>query len=236
MRTNLPFYPFLVILACFIGGVLLPIGAQAQTIPSPYSFIEGRHTIGIIGGPFFMGRGELRLGPGNGTAIGGTYGLEVKGPFAAEVNVLAIRADREVYRPTSSQTIEYLGDVTSSLIGAEVRLRFSIPGPRTWHGISPYIVGGGGMVVSTGGRSSLEADFNDAQYLDFERKGVWSAGAGTRWYPTPSIGIRAEATYRTWTIEVPTAFSIIVLPSGVTPLGEQRVGGVSLTLGATFGL
>jgi hypothetical protein len=92
------------------------------------------------------------------------------------------------------------------------------------------------MVTLRGGRTTVEAEFNDAQFLDFERKGLWTAGVGTRWYPTSQIGIRAEATYRTWMIEVPSAFSLVTLPNGLSPLGEERVGGVSLTLGATFGL
>lgn len=183
-----------------------------------------------------MDRGELRLGPGTGTAVGITYGLEVKGAVALEANVLSIRANREVYRPTTTQTIEFLGDVTTDLIGAEIRARFSIPGARTWHGFSPYLVGGGGMFATMGGRSELEVDLNPAQYLEFDRKGVWLAGAGTRWYPTESVGIRAEATWRTWVIEVPSAFSLVTLPIGRPPLSEERVSGISLTLGATFGL
>lgn len=235
MRTKLQTLPLLATFAALFAG-LFPLVAGAQTVPSPYRFIEGRHTLGIIGGPFNMGRGELRLGPGTGTAIGLTYGLEVKGPVALEANLLSIRANREVYRPTASQTIESLGDVTTDLIGAEVRARFSIPGARTWHGFSPYLVGGGGLFANLGGRSSLEEDFNGAQYLEFDNKGVWIAGVGTRWYPTSSIGIRAEATWRTWIIEVPSGFSLITLPDGSPPLSEERVGGVSLTLGATFGL
>jgi hypothetical protein len=219
-----------------VGSPLLPIRVEAQTIPSPYRFIEGRHSIGLIGGPFSMGRGELRLGPGSGTAVGAVYGIEVKGPLALEANVLAIRADREIYRPTSTQTIDSMGSVTPTLVGAEIRLRFTLTGQRTWNGLAPYLFGGGGMVTPTGGRTEIEAEFNDAQYLDFERKGVWSVGAGTRWYPTPKIGIRAEATYRTWVIEVPTAFSLVTLPSGLPPSEEERLGGLSLTVGATFGL
>jgi len=236
MRIKIPTLFLFAILTSFVGNPLFPIGAEAQTIPSPYRFIEGRHTVGLFGGPFSMGRGELSLGPGNGTALGAVYGIEVRGPLALEANVLAIRANREIYRPTASQTIESMGAVTTNLVGAEVRLRFSVTGARTWNGLAPYLFGGGGLVTPTGGRTEIEAEFNDAQYLDFKRKGVWSVGAGTRWYLTPQIGIRAEASYRTWVIKVPAAFSLITLPSGLTPLGEERVGGLSLTVGATFGL
>ena len=216
-------------------GLLAPTHAAAQSIPSPYKFIEGRYSLGFFAGSFDMGRGELRLGPGKGPTAGILFGVEVRGPLAFEIGLSSIRANREIYRVTTTQQIEYVTDDVTDLLAAEGRVRFSLTGARTWHGFTPYVLGGGGVVRRIGGRAPEEAEFPPQQIFDFRTEFFLSGGTGVRWYPTDNFSLRAEGVFRSWILESPAAYALTTLPNGQSPLGEERVGGLTLLVGASLG-
>src|SRR5262245_16119602 len=55
--------------------------ASAQTINSPYRFIDQSQTAGLWGGTVTSASGTLDIGPQGGPVLGARYGIRLSGPF-----------------------------------------------------------------------------------------------------------------------------------------------------------
>lgn len=201
--------PALLLLAAVTTSLLglLPAGASAQTISSPYRFIEPRHGVTGFVGFVAENRGELRLGPGGGPAFGGRYGFELTGPIAVEVAGFLLLTDREVHDPRGgTDAVELLGTTDATVAGLDGRIRFNVTGPRTWHGLAPFLQVGGGVVQDLTGRSELESALGAGQRYRFGPSATALLGAGTRWIPTDRFHVRLDATFNVWKVTTPSAF------------------------------
>jgi hypothetical protein len=211
----------------------LPAWSAAQTIPSPYRFLDTRHDAGILVGLMNENRGELDLGPGGGVFAGLRYGIELGGPFAFEASGYLLPTDRKVYNPRSDAGLEYLGD-TNALLGAiDARIRFGLTGPRTWNGLAPFVHVGGGLVGDFSGRSSLEEAFEPEDRFSFGPSFLGILGGGTRWTPFDRLTFRGEWTLHIWKLGTPRAF--FTLRDELASIPEQEWPGVgSFVLGASL--
>jgi hypothetical protein len=112
--------------------------AAAQSITSPYQFLEGRHEVGLAIHQVPGSRGTMQLGPGGGLKIGARYGIELGGPFALEFHGFVLPTDRKVRIPTpDGMAIEDRGSADMNVVGIDGRLRFSLTGARTWNRLAP---------------------------------------------------------------------------------------------------
>jgi len=214
----------------------LPNGGSAQTIPSPYRFIEPRHGAAGFVGFVAENRGELRLGPGGGPIFGGRYGFELTGPIAVEVSGFLLLTDREVHDPRGGvDAVVVLGTTDATVAGLDGRIRFNLTGPRTWRGLAPFLQAGGGIVQDLAGRSELESALGAGQRYRFGPSAVALLGAGTRWIPTDRVHFRLDTTFNVWKVTTPSGF----LPTGpeTTPVRQDewtRTGTVLLGVTIPF--
>lgn len=192
--------------------VLTAPPAEAQTIASPYEFIDTRHEVSFHVGQAGASRGVADLGPGGGTMFGGRYGIELGGPFALEGNVFFLPTDRQVYNPNTEESLPELRGSTSALVaGFDGRLRFTLTGARTWNRLAPFVTVGGGVVGDIrSGPSSLETDqepeIHPDDRGDFGPSFMGVLSAGTRWLPDDRITVRLEAGLNLWRVGTPQAF------------------------------
>lgn len=215
-----------------LAALLLPLGAVAQSISSPYRHVDTRHDAGVIVGLMQENRGELELGPGGGVFAGLRYGIQLGGPFVFEVQSFLLPTDRKVFRPTQDG-VEYLGD-TDALVGAiEGRIRFNLTGPRSWNHLVPFVLAGGGMVGNFYGRSSLEEEFEARQRFTLGPSFLGTLGGGAQWLPTERLILRVEGNMNLWKLGTPRDF-FLQAGEGVS-IPEQEWPAVgALVFGGSF--
>jgi hypothetical protein len=221
--------------AVFSLLLILATTGRAQSVPSPYEFIDERQKYGVYVGHVPGNRGQLELGPGGGLMIGARFGYHLSGPLGLEVNGFLLPTDRLVRVPDDESGIEDRGSA-DALVGAiDGRIRFSITGNRTWNGLAPFLTAGGGVAMNLQGRSDIEAEIPESVRFSFGPSFLGGLSAGTRWLPTDRITVRVEAGVNYWKLGTPDAF-IEAGESGIgQPVPDQEWTPVSaFTLGLSY--
>ncbi|TVR54266.1 MAG: hypothetical protein EA421_09245 [Gemmatimonadales bacterium] len=212
----------------------LPGGAvAAQTIPSPYRFVDDRHEAGIFVAAARENRGEMELGPGGGMLFGGRYSIELGGPFALEASSFLLPTDRKVRVPGDEGGIDDLG-TADALVGAiDARVRFGLTGARTWHRLAPFVLAGGGVAGDFYGRSELEEELPREVSFRFGPSFLGVLGGGTRWLPAERITVRADVLLNIWKVGTPQAF--LRRDDELGPIPQQEWTGVpAFSLGLSY--
>lgn len=195
--------PLLALALTFAGRA----DAQAQSIPSPYRFIETSQRIGVTAGYMFSGEGALGLGPQSAPFMGARYSIRISGPFTAEAEAAFVPSTRMVWDTVAGDTTrEVIGEANIRLALASAALRFNITGPRTWHGLQPFLIIGGGIAVDLAGDAEAEEDLPDAVRFDFGTSFAGHLGGGVEWLLSPGWSLRVDGRNTLWKLETPDAF------------------------------
>ncbi|TVP74862.1 MAG: hypothetical protein EA352_09645 [Gemmatimonadales bacterium] len=197
-----------------VVGIASTPELRGQTITSPYEFVDTRHEAGFFVAHVPGNRGDLRMGPGGGTLTGLRYAFEVTGPFALEVGGFLLPTDRVVRVPQDGG-IEDIGSSDALIAALDGRIRFSLPGRRTWHGLAPFLQAGGGLALDFRGGSELEAEIPSSLRFSFGPSFLGVMGAGTRWLPTDNLTVRLDLSTYFWKLGTPDEF---------LQLGEAELG------------
>ena len=208
-------------------------GAEGQTIPSAYRFVDAGHTTGVIAGVMQEARGSVGIGPSGGAFFGGRYALEFRGPLAVEATAFVMPTDREVLRPISGQGLVPIGTADMLMMGIDGRLRFSLTGSRTWHGMVPLLMVGGGVVNDFSSPSELEMDLPVTQRLKFGPSFLVLIGGGVQWIPGERFEFRLDTTLNIWKLDTPTGFAEVEGEADGL-VDEQWTGVGAFILGATY--
>jgi hypothetical protein len=227
-------------------ALALTAGARAvaaQTIPSPYRHIEQTKSVGVFGGFLFTDPDisvtdstSLPIGPRSGPLFGARFQIRASGPLSLEAAIGVSPTDRRVFGVTT-RADSSIGDpvdlettVPSTLLMADVGVRFHLTGPRTWNGLAPFVVGTGGLAGDLGGTFDEEEDVRGEALFRFGPSFAVGAGLGTDWFPTSNASIRIEAGARLMRMETPNAFL------GNDPNAERSEWNpaVSISVGGAF--
>lgn len=214
-------------------GVVAPQAAQAQHIPSGYSFIETRHEAGVFGGWIDPDTGPFGFGPGAGPLVGLRYAIELSGPLSLEGVASTILGERDVVDPRRSAGNRVIGQEDAFLTSIDARLKFAFNGRRTWYGFGPYIMAGGGAVFDVAGSGPLDAELEDTDRYSFSTSFLGVLGGGVRFFPAERLMLRFDAENRFWKIRTPAGFSDEDLNLGPVSR-DQWVRGLGLTVGAAI--
>lgn len=199
------FAPFL---KAIVAALLLqPLHARAQAIPSPYTFVERKQEAGVFVGYRTSETGRFHIGPSGGMLFGGRYGLDLSGPLSLEGVVGFMSGQRDVVNPARVVGDQVIGTADVLLTSIDGRLRFSIVGNRAWHGLSPFLTFGGGIVFDIADTAPVEAELEPADVFDFGTSFFGTLGAGTRWFLTDRFALRLDGVFSLWRIDTPPGFS-----------------------------
>ena len=224
-------------LACIMAvtfvGLFCSPGANAQTIPSPYRFLEGTHDAGVIFGVVQEKRGALGIGPGGGPLFGARYAIELRGPIALELAGYQISTDRVVYDAVPNEGLVPLGNADTMVTGVDARIRFSLTGARTWHGVAPFLMFGGGLVGNLSGPSEFDAELPSSERFSFGPSFLGVMGGGTRWIPFERLTLRVETSLSLWKLGTPVGFSDVEEDLEVF-VRQEWIGVGSLVFGASY--
>lgn len=196
------------IAALAVGAWLtLPAAGSAQTIPSPFEYLERRQEAGIFGGVTSVGTGRFGYAPSGGPIFGARYGLELSGPLGLEGVVTFIDSKRDVVDPSRVEENRVIGEADEMLTSIEARLRFSFAGRRMWNRISPFLTLGGGAVLSTSSDDTLDQTLLPEDVFDFGTSFYGTLGLGTRWFVTDRLALRADGVFSLWKVDTPPGYS-----------------------------
>ena len=216
-----------------IALTVLSNRATAQTINSPYRFIDQSQSVGIWGGTVSSASGTVDIGPQGGPVLGVRYGIRLSGPFTIEAEASYFKSTRPV---RDSVVVlderEQIGEADSNLLLGMATLRFNLTGPRTWHRIQPFVGFGGGAAIDLSGSDALEESLPiDVQY-DFGTSFAGHFGGGIEWFPADRLSVRLDARNVLWKVKTPFAF--LSGPLGLETPEDEWVQNGFFTLGLSF--
>jgi hypothetical protein len=215
-----------------LAGLILPGTVAAQTIESAYRFLDFRQSASVFGGRIVTNPGSLDLGPKSGTIFGVRYDFDTAGPFVLEAEFGWITATRAVQDTVPEDTTRMtVGEADFGAITGSVALRFNITGPRTWHGLLPYLLFGLGFTKDLASEAAVEKDLPADVRYDFGSRFTATIAGGVEWLATSRVGLRFDVRNMLWKVKTPGPFLFgdraLSLPS------SEWTQNVALTAGVT---
>lgn len=185
---------------------LLSPPTAAQTIPSPFEYLERRQEIGPFAGVMSVDEGRFGFGPSGGPVYGLRYAIELAGPLALEGLGGIVDGTREVVDPSRLPGDRIIGEVDSRQLLIDAGFRFTFTGRRSWHGLAPFISAGAGIAIDLLDTSVVDERLLPEDVFDFGNSFFGTLGAGTRWFVSESIAARFDGTFSLWKLDTPTGF------------------------------
>ena len=210
-----------------------PPGGEAQSIPSNYRYVDSSQETGAFVGFASVGTGRFGYGPGDGTVVGGRYGIDFAGPLTFEVVASVLDGTRDIINPGRDEGDRKVAEADSQVGAVDGRLKLTLTGPRTWRGLSPFLLFGGGMAFDLSGEHPAEADLEPADRFDFGRSFFGTLGGGSRVVVSERLVFRVDGIFSIWKLDTPPGFSDPSRGFGNVEKGEW-VQGLRLTLGAAI--
>jgi hypothetical protein len=192
------------------SGLALATGAtpaHAQRVPSPYRFIEFGQDLALFGAYVATDRGPAGIGPAPGLAAGVQYTLRINDPMALSARFLFLPTERAlVDTATVNGSLRAVREGTADfdLVTFTLRLQFTLTGARSWHGIAPHILAGGGLAVEASGRPAEPTLGPDSRYK-FANRFTGELGVGATFFLSDRWAIRAAVLDHLWEIRPPRA-------------------------------
>lgn len=186
--------------------VLAPPAVAAQTIPSPYRFVEPAQEANLFAGPFNADRGRFGFGPGDGLLIGLRYSIHLTNAIALEGIGTYIDATRDVVNPARPEGDRVVGEAPSNLFFIDTRLRWSLTGRRTWNRIMPYVFAGGAIGFGMSGITEIDTELEGPDRFEFGTELGASVGAGARIHVGGPFALRADGAMLLYRIDVPEGY------------------------------
>jgi len=203
-----------------VALVLLLTGVHevmAQTIRSPYRFIEESQTGGIWAGYLATERGSVGLGPEAGPIVGGRYSIRLSGAFTVEADAGYFWSTRAVLdTAVVDGNFRQVGEADFRALLLNGALRFNLTGPRTWNRLQPYVIFGAGAMVDLTGTSTTEELLPVDVRYDFGTSFAGLFGGGVEWFPSERVTFRLDLRDALWKINTPTAFLLSRLADETT--------------------
>lgn len=215
---------------------LVPEESESQTIPSPYRFIEEQHDFGFFVSYLSENRGMVSAAPGGGALYGARFGTQLgSGVFAFDGTTWLLPTKRIVWDPSDpTEGLVNLGETTSLVAGLDARLRFNLAGPRTWNGLSPFVLMGAGLTGDLSPRSDLEEVLLSEERFSFGPSALGLVGGGTHFVRGERLTLRLDSVLHIWKAGIPRPFQVFSEEFGAEVPEDEWLGVWSIGLGASF--
>ena len=163
--------------------------------------------------------------------LGARWGLELSGPVSLEGVVGLVDGERDVINPARPVDGQIVGVADVLLTKFDARLKFSFTGARAWHGLSPFLVAGGGVVFDLAEAVAIEETLDGADRFKFGTSFYGTTGLGTRWFLSDLVALRVDGIFSLYKVDTPPGYSDPI--RGFTGVAEgEWLAGLSITLAA----
>jgi len=224
-----------------LAGMASVSGADAQTIRSPYRFIDKKKDLGLFVGYVFTDRGQAGLGPYANPLAGAKFTLYLSGPINLGAYVAYFPSERDIIDPQAAPADRVLGKTGLNLLLLAAQLKLQLTGGRTWHRLAPYFYGGVGAAFDvTSETSCIDDPFQTNCRLpardrfSFGTQFMGQFGFGTIWLPTKRIGLRLTIDDTIWRLTTPVGFYDEGTQMVPLPPAKEWTNNIQLTIGAYY--
>ncbi len=216
--------------------------AEAQSIASPYQFVDRKKDVGIFVGYMFADKGSAGLGPAAGLLAGAEFNIRVSDPIGIGFYGAYFPSERDVIDPQADDESERIvGTTDMNLFLLAGRLKLQLTGSRTWHRLVPYVYGGLGIVFDVSSNPSCFAEPSQAncqvparERLDFGTGFLGQIGLGVIWLPSERLGLRVTFDDSIWKLSTPDGFYDDTSTLFPTPPRSDWTNNLQLTAGLFF--
>lgn len=229
------------LLAVLAVGASVPAVLTAQTVPSPYEFIERSQDLGGYAAWLLTDRGSADLGPKSGPTYGLHYGIRLSDPLGFGAVAGFMRAERDVIDPSAEGGPATLGTSEFTLVMLAGRLQLNLTGARTWHDLQPYVLIGLGVAFDATGSptcgltsTELQCTLDPDERFGFNTSVMGQAGIGTAWLPSQRFGLRLTLHDNIWRIEAPPGFLDPELELETFPPEKEWLNNIQLTAALSY--
>lgn len=216
-------------------AVLLSGGAaNAQTVTSPYRFIERGQAAEVFVGYFQGDTGRFGFGPESGPIAGARWGIDISSLLSLEASGYFVPTTRDLVNPRRTEETRVIGEADVLLTVLDAVGRFNLTGPRTWNGIQPFFLTGIGISFDVAGETpAVEDELRPDERFDYgvQFRGVF--GAGVRIAPWERVALRLDAGVDLYQLDTPEGWQDPELEiEGVAD--DEWVSGAHFTLGFSY--
>jgi hypothetical protein len=190
----------------FLAFIFFPGDSAAQQIPSPFRYVEEAQEAGPFVAYLDADAGRFGFGPEPGVAFGARYGLDVSGPLGLEGSTIFFPTSRDVVNLRLGEANRRVDVADMALLLVDARLRFSLTGRRTWHGIAPYLVAGGGLGFDLAGNQEGDQKLQQEDRFEFGTGFLGLLGGGLRVTLGGPLVARGDAQLTLWQLDTPQGF------------------------------
>lgn len=210
-----------------------PVLAAAQTIPSPYRYIEKGQEVSLFAGVLAADPGRFGFGPGDQQLVGARYSVVVSNAFSLEGGATTSFGPRDVVNPAREEGDRIVEEAEVRLLLLEARLQFALTGRRTWHGIQPFTYVGGGVSFDTMGEQDEDFLLEDRDQFDYGTRFTATFGGGFRYALSERWMLRVDTGLVLYKLGYPTGWRSAERGFEGVP-NDEWVSGKSLSAGLAW--
>ena len=218
-----------------------PASLSAQSIPSPYRFVETSQEAGVSVSTMSPKAGLFGFGPKGGRMLGGYYEVRAGGPFHIQGDLGYLPTTRDVIDPRRDEGDRKIGEADVTMATADVRFQFALAGPRTWNRLAPHLFAGGGAAFDFAPDQDIDNVLEEDDRFKFGPSFLGSFGGGIKWFPIDRIAVRAEGIVTYWKVNTPRGYlrtdrALVDPPEGSDEPGTPEEGFWALGRGWSVGI
>ena len=146
------------------------------------------------------GRGSVPVGISDGNTWGVRYNLSF-GSSSLNLGVAYGQTTRRIVDPFVATAHNTSGLINCDLVIVDAGLQMAITGPKTWHGLAPYVGASLGVVFG----SELAADTSG---YTFGTKFTFGPDLGTKFYIGRRVNLQADFRVLFWRLSYPTNYEV----------------------------
>ncbi|MBW8772271.1 MAG: hypothetical protein JF590_03095 [Gemmatimonadetes bacterium] len=182
----------------FCAAAPLRLSAQVGADPShsPYHDIRRGSGWTFAMGHLYGDGGPLRVGPNSGQTFAVRYDVRLSGLLQGFAEMGYLKGERMLLNPDDSVVHRFSGPIDAPVWTPMIGLQINLSGPKTWHGVAPFIAFGLGAAV--GGDQAA-----DTTQYQFGTKLLFTPSAGVRYYLGDRIHVRLEGSMYYWKLKYP---------------------------------
>lgn len=196
------------LLVLMLAAMTPGLVAQQESIESPYRWREKGFRVGLWGAYHAANRGNLHFGQGPAAAGGAKMRARISSPLSIEMGFTYAPAERWVVDPRLETGPAIVDTVSAGWLRADIGVQVGLTGARTWRGIHPYGLFGGGWTF--GVNEGASETFGDPAFESF-RYDISTAphiyvGTGIEVFASEKLGIGFEIRDYLNRLSAPDAF------------------------------
>jgi hypothetical protein len=216
--------------------------AEAQSIASPYRFVDKKKDVGIFAGYMFADKGTAGFGPADGPMGGAEFTFRLSDPLGIGFYAAYFPSERDVIDPQADDESERtVGTTDMNLLLLAGRLKLQLTGARTWHRLVPFVYGGLGVAFDVSSTPSCFAEPSHPNCqvpardrFDFGTSFLGQIGLGVIWLPGETLGLRMTFEDSIWKLNTPDGFYDETSTVFPTPSSSDWTNNLQLTAGLYY--